>query len=194
VTDDLEPREPAVLPLGRYLLDVARASDVDAVEAALGDPGVALWNPGARRPGLTLRDRAKLWVADRAVWTDERATWVVRDPAGALVGQISLHQIDPRNGSAEVGYWLTPAGRGQGLATAALAAAARYAFDALELARVELFHATANDRSCRVALRAGFLLEGTARQSFVYGDGQRHDEHLHARLATDPEPDLAPLA
>jgi hypothetical protein len=23
------------------------------------------------------------------------------------------------------------------------------------------------------------------RQSFVYGDGLRHDEHLHGRLATD---------
>lgn len=191
--DDDAPREPVTLTLGTYLLDVARATDVDAVEEAFGDPDIALWNPSARRPGLTARDRAKLWVADRAAWTDEHASWVVRDPDGRLVGQVSLHQIDPRNGSAEVGYWLTPDGRGRGLATAALAAAARYAFDVLELARVELFHATGNTRSCRVATRAGFLLEGTARQSFVYGDGQRHDEHVHARLATDPDPELAPV-
>ncbi len=190
--DDAAPREPVTLALGTYLLDVPRATDVDAVEEAFRDPDIALWNPSARRPGLTVRDRAKLWVADRAAWTDEHASWVVRGPDGRLVGQVSLHQIDSRNASAEVGYWLTPEGRGRGLATAALAAAARYAFDVLELARVELFHATGNVRSCRVATRAGFLLEGTARQSFVYGDGLRHDEHVHARLATDPDPELAP--
>jgi len=33
--------------------------------------------------------------------------------------------------------------------------------------------------------RRGYLIEGTARQSFIYGDGLRHDEHLHARLASD---------
>jgi RimJ/RimL family protein N-acetyltransferase len=185
--------EPTALPLGPYLLDLARAGDVEAVEAAFADPDIALWNPGPRRTGLTPHERAKLWVADRAAWTDEHASWVVRDLDGALVGQVSLHQIDPANGSAEVGYWLTTAGRGRGLATHALDAAARFGFDVLELARVELFHATENTASCLVAERAGFQLEGTARQSFVYGDGHRHDEHLHARLATDPEPALEPL-
>jgi RimJ/RimL family protein N-acetyltransferase len=193
VPDTPPPPEPTAVPLGPYLLDLARAGDVEAVEAALADPDIALWNPGARRPGLTPRERARLWVADRAVWTDEHASWVVRDVDGTLVGQVSLHQIDPRNGSAEVGYWLTPAGRGRGLATHALDAAARFGFDVLELARVELFHATENAASCLVAERAGFQVEGTARQSFVYGDGRRHDEHLHARLATDPGPRLEPL-
>ena len=49
-----------------------------------------------------------------------------------------------------------------------------------------------NDPSCRLALRCGYLVEGTARQSFVYGDGLRHDEHLHARLATDDVPVVVP--
>lgn len=31
----------------------------------------------------------------------------------------------------------------------------------------------------------GFLLEGTLRESYRYADGRFHDEHLHARLATD---------
>lgn len=192
MTEQSEPRSPTTLVVGPYLLDVPRAEDVDAVEAALRDPDIALWNPSARR-GLGAHERARLWVAERAAWTDEHASWVVRDLDGGVIGQVSLHQIDPVNGSGEVGYWLTPAGRGRGVATAALAAAARFAFDVLELARVELFHAVENEASCRVAERAGFQLEGTARQSFVYGDGQRHDEHLHARLATDPDPELGAL-
>jgi hypothetical protein len=42
--------------------------------------------------------------------------------------------------------------------------------------------------SCRTALRAGFLEEGTMRESFIGLDDTRHDSHLHARLATDPRP------
>ncbi|MFN8168141.1 MAG: GNAT family protein [Candidatus Nanopelagicales bacterium] len=192
MTEPREPRSPVTVVVGPYLLDSPRVDDVDAVEAALRDPDIALWNPSARR-GMSARERARLWVAERAAWDDDHASWVVRDLDGTVIGQVSLHQLDPVNGSGEVGYWLTPAGRGRGVATAALDAAARFAFDVLELARVELFHAVENEASCRVAQRAGFLLEGTARQSFVYGDGHRHDEHLHARLATDPDPDLDPL-
>jgi RimJ/RimL family protein N-acetyltransferase len=39
-----------------------------------------------------------------------------------------------------------------------------------------------------VAEKAGFLWEGTLRQAYVYGDGMRYDDHLHARLASDPAP------
>ena len=186
--------DPTPLTLGPYRLDVPTAADLDEVAAAFEDPEIALWNPGVKRPGSTTRDRAKLWIADRSVWGPDHASWVVRDLDGTLVGQVSLHQIDAEGGSAQVGYWLTPRGRGRGLGTAAVAAATAYAFDVLELLRVALFHAVENEASCRLALRCGFLLEGTSRQSYVYGDGLRHDEHLHARLATDPVPELAGLA
>jgi RimJ/RimL family protein N-acetyltransferase len=191
---DEELRDPVPLPLGDALLDIARPDDVDAIAEALTDPEIALWNPSSRRRGMSAKERARLWVAERSVWTSDHASWVVRDESGQLVGQVSLHQLDPFNRSGEMGYWLTPAGRGRGLGAAAVSAATRFGFDVLELARIELFHAVENEASCRLALRAGYQLEGTARQSFVYGDGQRHDEHLHARLATDPEPPVRATA
>jgi RimJ/RimL family protein N-acetyltransferase len=69
-----------------------------------------------------------------------------------------------------------------------VAAATRWAFGALDLVRIELCHAVVNPASCRVATKAGYRLEGTLRQSYVYGDGRRYDEHLHARLAGDAAP------
>jgi RimJ/RimL family protein N-acetyltransferase len=183
--------DPQPLRIGPYRLDIPTTRDLDDVVAAFEDAEIALWNPSVRRPGSTLRDRAKLWIADRSEWTSDHASWVVRDVDGTLVGQVSLHHIDTEGGTAEVGYWLTPQGRGRGLGTAAVAAATTYAFDIRELARVELFHAVENEASCRLALRCGFLHEGISRQSYVYGDGLRHDEHLHARLATDPAPVLS---
>jgi RimJ/RimL family protein N-acetyltransferase len=182
--------DPVTLPFGRYLLDIPVASDLDDVDAALADPDVALWNPAAHRPGIAARDRARLWISDRAAWGDDHASWVIRDHDGRVVGAVSVHHLDHAMATGEIGYWLSPAGRGRGLGLAAVALATRFGFDVLELARIELFHAVENEASCRLALRAGYLQEGVARQSFVYGDGQRHDEHLHARLATDPEPTI----
>lgn len=179
------------LRFGRHVLDLPVDGDLPALEAALADPDVALWNPSARRQAVPAHERARLWLAERSTWDDDHASWVVRDVDGTLVGAVSVHHVDQVMATGEIGYWLAPRGRGRGLGLAAVLLATRFAFDVLGLARVELFHAVENEASCRLALRAGYLLEGVARQSFVYGDGLRHDEHLHARLAADPEPDVA---
>jgi RimJ/RimL family protein N-acetyltransferase len=183
---------PVPLAFGSFLLDAATTDDVDAVTAAFADPDIALWNPGARRPGTTARERAELWVADRTGWAPDHCSWVVRDEERRLIGQVSIHSLDEEIGTGEIGYWLRPSGRGRGIGAAAVDTATRFVFDVLGVARIELFHAVENGASCRLATRCGFLLEGTARQSFVYGDGLRHDEHLHARLASDDVAALAP--
>jgi RimJ/RimL family protein N-acetyltransferase len=187
--------EPSVLPMplrfGAYALDAATPDDVDAVVAAFADPDIARWNNGPRHPGETVHDRAVRWVAARTTWSPDRCSWVVRDADRRLVGQVSIHSIDDPVGTGEIGYWLTPDGRGRGIGSAAVDTATRFGFDLLGLARLELFHAVENEASCRLAGRCGYLLEGTARQSFVYGDGRRHDEHLHGRLAADV---VAPVA
>jgi RimJ/RimL family protein N-acetyltransferase len=36
--------------------------------------------------------------------------------------------------------------------------------------------------SCRVAQKAGYLLEGTKREHWLFADGW-HDVHLHARVS-----------
>ena len=181
---------PIPLPLGAFTLDAATPDDVPALLAAFADPAIALWNAGRRRDA-PLEERAKVWVESRAMWTREHCSWVVRDAGGTLAGQVSVHLIDEMMGTAEMGYWLVPGARGRGIGTAAVDTASRFAFDLLGLARLDLFHAVENEASCRLAQRCGYLLEGTARQSYVYGDGLRHDEHLHGRLATD---DVAPAA
>lgn len=182
------PTVPVALKAGPYVLDGCVPADADAVAAALVDPAIALWNPGVIRPGTSARDRALLWIADRATWAADHASWVVRDLDGHVIGAVSVHHLDDAHGTGEIGYWMTPDGRERGIGAAAVDAATRFAFHELGLARVELFHAVENEASCRLALRCGYLYEGTARESFVYGDGLRHDEHLHARLSRDDVP------
>ncbi|AEB43961.1 MULTISPECIES: GNAT family N-acetyltransferase [Micromonospora] len=165
------------------LLRPWQEGDAPAALDAFGDPEIALWNP--QGDGLDL-DAARQWVRRRADWSNgTNVALALADPTdpAVLLGSVSLHRI--HDGDASIGYWVVPAARGRGLASAAVARVTAWAFAELGLHRIELCHAVGNPASCRVAERAGYLAEGTLRQSHRYGDGRRHDEHLHARLATD---------
>lgn len=108
---------------------------------------------------------------------------------GRVVGSVGIGAAEQRHGTAWLSYWLTTGARGLGLATRALATAAVVAFDRLDLFRLELGHRTENAPSCGVASRAGFAAEGVERQKLRYGD-RRYDVETHARLRTDPVPDV----
>jgi RimJ/RimL family protein N-acetyltransferase len=84
-----------------------------------------------------------------------------------------------------------PEARGNGYGSEALRTVTRWAFTETELHRIGLMHAVGNSASCSVAIAAGYELEGTMRQSYPSGDGELQDNHLHARLRTDPFPDVA---
>ena len=157
--------------------------DAAAVARAHADPPIALWNPGP-----TDLDGAADWWRGRADWTDGgHASWMVKSAVGGdLLGSVSLHQVDgttswPRSGTGSCRRRV-----GAGSATAALSAATRFAFDALGLDRVEIFHAVENEGSHRLAERWGSGSRACTGRAFRYGDGVLRDEHSHARLAADP--------
>jgi RimJ/RimL family protein N-acetyltransferase len=172
-----------VLAAGELVLRPPLPEDGPDLLAMLMDPEVLRWNAV---PEVVDLGSAVEWCARAADWADgAHATFSVLGPDGRFAGSVSIHQIDHVQGTAEIGYRVAPWARGRGIATLALATAAEWAFVEEGLARIQLFHAVDNPASCRVAEKCGFRHEGTLRSSFVYGDGRRHDEHLHARLATD---------
>jgi GNAT superfamily N-acetyltransferase len=86
---------------------------------------------------------------------------------------------------ARCAYWVLPAARSAGVAPRALTALTVWAFEDIGFHRLELDHSTRNEASCRVAAKAGFLVEGIRRSAAVHADG-RHDMHLHARIRDLP--------
>lgn len=82
-----------------------------------------------------------------------------------LCGTIGFNWIDRANRACELGYWLAATATGQGLVTLSVRKLVSFAFDALELNRVNLSIATGNRASRAVAERLGFTEEGTARQA-----------------------------
>lgn len=128
---------------------------------------------------------ARQWIDDCAEgWrTEKSATWaIIQRSDNSVAGRVTVNTaLD--DGYGEIAYWVLPSARGQGVATRACIAATRWAHD-LGLHRIQLEHSTRNDASRHVALKAGFVKEGTKRGANLHADGW-HDMTLYSHLATD---------
>ncbi|MFC5636345.1 GNAT family N-acetyltransferase [Streptomyces bullii] len=169
------------------------ASDADVAAWLRGnqDPEFRRWNTPVRTVTDLADARESLRARARAAAEGTSVSFRITDAkSGTTLGHIGVNEIKPVLRIARVGYWVLPEARGRGVATRALLLAARWAFEELAVHRLELDHAVGHAVSCRVAERCGFRYEGTLRAAVFEAD--RHDAfrdaHLHARLATDPEP------
>ncbi|MCX4714394.1 GNAT family N-acetyltransferase [Streptomyces virginiae] len=177
------PQPEFALP-GGMLLRPWAAYDVPALVESCLDPDIRHWNRPALLSPAEAEERIARW---HARWQDEEAAiWAVAPAGGGpAVGLIGIGDLDLAGGSGEILYWLLPAGRGRGVMVPATEHVSRWAFEDLGLQRVRITHSVANPASCAIATKAGYPLEGTMRGALLHADGW-HDEHLHARLRTDP--------
>jgi ribosomal-protein-alanine N-acetyltransferase len=141
------------------------------------------WASDELSPGA-FRRRLKRYRRDR--WLGTGAAYLVERVADeALLGGVTLTNI--RRGvtqSASVGYWIGLPFTRQGYASEALGAVLRFAFDDLELNRVEAACMPGNRASIGVLERAGFRHEGVARR-YLMIHGAFEDHLLFARLRSD---------
>ncbi len=82
-----------------------------------------------------------------------------------IAGVIGYNSIDWINRNAHIGYWLGARYQGKGIVTRACKALIDYAFNELELNRVEIRCATGNMKSRAIPQRLGFAQEGLVRQA-----------------------------
>jgi len=107
---------------------------------------------------------------------------------GELVGCTGLHRIDWPLRRFEIGYWRKTGCEGRGIVTEAAKAMARLAFDSLGARRVELRMDDSNERSWKVAERAGFTLEALLRFDAVNSRGEPRSTRVYARVRGAEEP------
>ena len=109
---------------------------------------------------------------------------------GAFVGWISLGRWNPEYRSASLGYCLVEEAWGHGFATEAAHAVLGWAFDTLDLNRVQAEVDTRNVASARVLEKLGFVLEGTLREDCVV-DGDVSDSWVYGLLRREWQPPAA---
>ncbi len=101
-----------------------------------------------------------------------------------VAGVVGHHQVDWRNRTTALGYWVGEEFQGHGLVTAACRRLVAHSFDVMGLHRVEIRCAVENHRSRAIPERLGFRLEGRFREAeWLYDHWVDHV--VYARLATD---------
>jgi ribosomal-protein-alanine N-acetyltransferase len=113
-----------------------------------------------------------------------QALFVFREEDDALLGGVTLSNI--RRGvaqTASLGYWAGHMHAGNGYTTAAVRAVVRYAFEDLDLHRVEAACQPDNLASRRVLEKCNFIYEGAAR-AYLKINGQWRDHLLYGIVNT----------
>jgi RimJ/RimL family protein N-acetyltransferase len=150
------------------------AGDAEALAGAWDDPAIAAVNqvPDDRSVAAAAR-----WIAgDAARRAAGRSLDLVIsavDAAGTgedARGEVGLRNLDPRRRRAEISWWVAPAHRGQGLATAATRLLVGWALapHGLDLVQVWARIAASNPASAHIAGAAGLTDLGVAGGSHVW--------------------------
>ncbi|MFF9220370.1 GNAT family N-acetyltransferase [Streptomyces viridosporus] len=184
---------PELHGLGLHLRpwDPSSRADAETWLRGITDPEFQRWNTPLRPITDLATARESLRRGTRHDLEGTGASFRIADAgSGAALGHLGVNDIHPVMRLGRVGYWVLPEARDRGVATRALLLVARWALTERGLHRLELNHALGHGASCRVAERCGFAYEGIMRGAIF--EAGRHDAfrdaHLHARLATDPEP------
>jgi len=162
-----------------------RDSDIHSIVEACQDPEIVRWTRVPEHYG-EVDARAYLLQRHESTHAGAAAPFAIvsADDLDHLLGSTALMRPAWEHARAEVGYWLARSARGQGHATRALRLITAFGFESLALERIELFAATGNPASQRVAERGGFVREAVLRSYLSGKDGQL-DMVAFARLASD---------
>jgi len=133
------------------------------------------WSEPARAERFLATSRQLAEEGSGARLAIDRAT------VGEFLGWCGLSRWNPDFRSASLTYCLDDAAWGQGYATEAVQALLRWAFETLDLNRVQAEVDTRNAASGRVLEKLGFLREGTLREDCVV-NGDVSDSWVYGLL------------
>lgn len=114
----------------------------------------------------------------------------VRDREGVLVGRVFGFDLNPRNRSMEIGYYLPAECRGKGIGTAMVGAFVDLLFreENLRLNKVYATAAECNVASRRLLESFFFSLDGRNREHYLIA-GERYDQYVYSLLRAEWRPD-----
>ena len=168
----------------RLILRRIAMSDAKDIFAYSCDEEVArhvLWS--AQKSIGEAKDNCRFMM--RKYKNDEPSSWgIIEKATGKLVGTIGFMDYSEDNASVEVGYSLARWLWNGGYMTEALSCVIDYAFENMDINRIEAQHELTNPSSGRVMEKCGMRKEGVLRQR-LYNKGRYVDVALYAILKED---------
>lgn len=101
--------------------------------------------------------------------------------SGEIALSVSLHSIHEFDHVGEIGYWVSPQARGEGLATHAVEMLTDFAF-AIGFRRITAITLPENLASQKTLLNAGFELETVLRDGMTRRDGTQTNSVLFSKF------------
>ena len=151
----------------RVRLRVCQVEDTDAVFAAEEESLAELQSWFWWMHPEHNRKRCAAWAESRvASWLkgEEFSFLIIDKGFNKIVGCTWLNSLDTISLRASLGYWVRSGSAGQGFASEAAREITRWAFEELDLQRIEIVLGTQNVKSRRLAERIGAQFEGIARK------------------------------
>ena len=154
----------------RLYFRAIKRSDLDDIYEYSANPKTSqylLWNP--HRNISETREFIEIVLAKYK--SGDYNDWaIVYKKTGKMIGTCGFTRIDEDNNVVEIGYVLNPDFWGIGLATEAVERILEFAFDVMDVNRVEAKFMFGNDASLAVMKKVGMRLEGYQRDAmFVKG-------------------------
>ena len=158
-------------------------SDADAADILhfRGDREVQKYNTDPMRDEAEARGLIRTMSA----WyvTRQAIQWgITLHDEDRVIGICGLHDWSRRHRRAYVGYDLAREHWSKGLGQEAMSAVLRFAFDHLELHRLEAITVAENARSIRLLEALGFQREGLRREYSLEPDGAYHGSAIYGLL------------
>ena len=176
------PTEIPTLQSGLVTLRPSEEKDIDSIFNACQDPLIPAFTTV---PAAYTIDHAIDFVrSDPFSFTERREFRFVIDYGNGddvkFAGVISLHTINIKNHTAEIGYWLEKSMRGKGIGTIAAKMITDYGFRTLGFRRIDGLADVDNTPSQKLLTSAGYQKEGILRNKVTRDDGRQIDMALFA--------------
>ncbi len=184
ITDPKGLTVPETFETPRLQIRCPLAGDGAAVNAALAEslPSLRPWMHWAQ--GIPTVQESEMLQRENCFAYRQHSAFhfnAFLKETGEFVSKPALFAIDWSVPRCEIGYWQTTHFAGRGLMTEAVVAVTEFAFTHLGMARVELRCDPLNQRSIRVAERAGYEREGVFRNASRNPNGDLRDTLIFAR-------------
>lgn len=180
------PQEIPTLTLGLVTLRPSVEADIDAIFAACQDSLIPAFTTVPSK--FTIDHAIDFVRSDPFNFAERREIrFVIEFGNGQdrnFAGVISLHTISIKNHTAEIGYWMTKAMRGKGIATLAAKITTDLGLVTIGFRRIDALVHVENLSSQQLLKSAGFTQEGILRNKVTHEDGRQIDMALYAASST----------
>lgn len=106
---------------------------------------------------------------------------------GGFAGLIGFRGTDRSNKKTEIGYWLSESFQHNGIITDSVPALMKFAFEELDVNRIQIRCGVGNTPSRKIPIRLGFRFEGIERAGELFPDGRFVDLEVYSRLKDEQE-------